>query len=247
MLAIIGGTGLAQLAGLEEVSGERVSGRWGESYLETGTIAGQPVCFLPRHGHPPAYPPHKINYRANIDALRSFDVTHILAVTAVGSVDPALPVGGIVMPDQIIDYTWGRAHTFFDDEIHHIDYTWPYDEMLRSRLGEIGRRWHEAGTISFTDHGVYGCTQGPRLETAAEIQRMYRDGCHIVGMTAMPEAPLAREADIAYVGLSLIVNAGAGLNDQAVALDEIEAVMQQGMTHLTGMVKEFLATWDYSA
>jgi 5'-methylthioinosine phosphorylase len=229
-LAIIGGTGFGEFAGLEAIRAEVVTTPWGDAYIERGMLAGVPLVFLPRHGHPPQYPPHMINYRANIAALAQLGVERILAITAVGSVDPHLPPAAVVMPDQLIDYTWGRAQTFYDAEIQHIDFTYPYTETLRQALlGAVTALRAKGESLPFYPRGVYGCTQGPRLETAAEIQRMARDGCSIVGMTAMPEASLAREKGIAYAGLSVVVNAGAGINDQAIDLAAISAVMTQGM------------------
>lgn len=243
MLAIIGGTGFGSLAGLEGSRIEVVNTRFGEAELETGELAGRPVIFLPRHGHPPRNPPHRINYRANITALIEAGVTAVIAVTAVGTVDELLTVPTLVIPDQIIDYTWGREHSLFED-IEHIDFTFPYDTSLRSTLIAAARAADRDG-IELVEQGVYGCTQGPRLETAAEIRRMRRDGCSIVGMTAMPEASLAREAGLPYAGISVTVNAGAGINDQAIALEEIEAVMTQGMDVVAAIVNA--VSGSYSA
>jgi 5'-methylthioinosine phosphorylase len=199
--------------------------------------------FLPRHGHPPRFPPHKINYRANIAALAQLGVERVLAITAVGSVDPRLAPGALVMPDQLIDYTWGREHTFFDAELEHIEFSYPYTEALRQHVIEATRRLMVQGQpavvgIDFHPRGVYGCTQGPRLETAAEIERLARDGCTIVGMTAMPEAALAREKGLEYAGLSLVVNAGAGINDQLIDLGGIDAVMNVGMSQVRQILHE---------
>lgn len=223
MLGVIGGTGFGEFLGLRNIAGDWVTTPWGDTYLESGEFNGVPVVFLPRHGHPPRYPPHLINYRANIHALASRGVDAIVAVNAVGSVDPNLPVPSLLVPDQIIDYTWGRPQTFFEDELHHIDFSFPFEESLRGKLIAAGEGFPLYPT------GVYGCTQGPRLETGAEIRRLRSDGCDVVGMTAMPEAALARECDIPYASLCVVVNAGAGINDQPIVMDEIEAVLDQGM------------------
>lgn len=167
------------------------------------------ALVLARHGLQHEFPPHRVNYRANIAALKSAGVSRIIATYAVGGVTPDLGVADLVIPDQIIDYTHGREHTFFDefaDEPVHIDFTQPFDAKLRQSLLEAAQR---AGQ-STTDHGVYACTQGPRLESAAEVVRLARDGATIVGMTAMPEAALAREAGIAYAGIAVVVNPAAG-------------------------------------
>ncbi len=238
MLGIIGGTGLGSLSNLEDVQGEWVDSEFGTAYVEGGQIAGVPVLFLPRHGKPARNLPHLVNYRANLKALQQLGVTKILAVTAVGSVDPALEVADLVVPDQLIDYTSGREHSFFSDEIHHVDFTFPYTPELRTGLiavirDELGER--------FIAQGVYGCTNGPRLETAAEIQRMYRDGCTIVGMTAMPEAVLARELNIDYAGMSVVVNKGAGLAG-ALDLEEIDASLEASMAKVAGVIRRFVQT-----
>lgn len=220
MLAIIGGTGFS---GLTASDGEMETTAFGDVYMETGELDGTSVVFVPRHGNPPRYPPHKINYRAIIQALFDARVDGIIAVNAVGSVDETLSVPALVIPDQIIDYTWGRQHTFHDDQIVHVDLTHPYDPVLRTLLCDA------AVEYPARHDGVYGCTQGPRLETAAEIRRLRKDGCHIVGMTAMPEAGLARERGIPYAGICVVVNAGAGIADRIIDMDEIRRSLETGM------------------
>lgn len=235
MLGIIGGTGLGSLSNLEEIEAREMASEFGAAYLEQGKIGDTPVVFLPRHGHPARNLPHLVNYRANIKALQLAGVTDILAVTAVGSVDPELEVADLVIPDQIIDYTSGREQSFFSEEIHHVDFTYPYSPDLRDTLIEVVNRELAGG---YVDHGVYGCTNGPRLETAAEIKRMYRDGCTIVGMTAMPEAVLAREAELNYAGMSVVVNKGAGLAG-ALDLAEIDASLSASMAKVAGILRRF--------
>lgn len=232
MFGIVGGTGLSGLASLQNIEAEQVETPFGPAYLEGGSLNGQRAVFLPRHGHPAVNPPHQVNYRANLHALKSVGVTSIIAITAVGSVDPELEVGDMVVPDQIIDYTYGRAHTFFDDEISHIDFTYPYDQALRARIIQVTTNVPGANCIP---RGTYGCTNGPRLETAAEIQRLYRDGCTIVGMTAMPEAALAREIGLAYAGLSVVVNKGAGL-DGELDMEEISASLAASMAKVVTVI-----------
>lgn len=227
MLAVIGGTGFGEFAGLENLGELNVATPWGQAGVEQGTFQGVPILFLPRHGKPADYPPHAINYRANIFALSELKASRVVAVNAVGGIDPDLALPELVIPDQIIDYTWGRPHTFFDDKIHHIDFTFPYDTELRQQLIEAAGAVDSP--IQFRSEGVYGCTQGPRLETAAEIRRMAQDGCHVVGMTGMPEAALAREAELPYAGISVVVNKAAGLDDQVVDLEGIEQVLTEGM------------------
>jgi 5'-deoxy-5'-methylthioadenosine phosphorylase len=241
MLAVIGGTGFGELAGLSDVETLNVATSFGESTIQKGLVEGQPVIFQCRHGIPASIPPHSVNYRANIQALVDQGCTAVIGVTAVGSVDESLAVPELVIVDQLIDYTWGRAHTFFDNEIYHIDFTFPYDEGLRRRLIDAASQVPGA---RFRDGGVYGCSQGPRLETAAEIERLRADGCHIVGMTACPEVQLARERNLPYGGISVVVNAGAGMGGESVDLAAIEADMKVGMDWTGRIVRQVVR--DYS-
>ncbi len=227
--AIIGGTGLTRLSYLRVTRREVVKTPYGEPSgpVVHGTIAGAEVAFLPRHGPGHAIPPHLVNYRANIWALRHVGVQNVIAVNAVGGIRPELAPGDLVFPDQIIDYTWSRGHTFFEHELArvvHIDFTHPYSRVLREVLCRAARDSelpaHEAGT--------YGATQGPRLETAAEIDRLERDGCDIVGMTGMPEAALARELSLNYAACAVVTNAAAGRGAEVITMAEIEANLKIG-------------------
>jgi purine nucleoside phosphorylase len=204
-----------------------------------GLLAGSPAFFLPRHGDGHALPPHRINYRANIAALREAGVTDILAVTAVGGISAEAAPGSIVVPDQIIDYTWGRDHTLYDGlngTLDHVDFSQPYTERLRRLLIDQMTDGELVGA------GVYGATQGPRLESAAEIARMARDGCTIVGMTGMPEAALAREAGMAYATVSLVVNWAAGVGGAAViSMDDIYHHLDVGMAAVVRRVGRAIA------
>ena len=170
-------------------------------------------------------------------------MTRILAVTAVGTVSWDLAVPAVVVPDQIIDYTQGRAQTYFDNVLHHIDFTHPFDLAMRRELIDILRSMApNYPELVFSEAGTYGCTEGPRLETAAEIARLRQDGCHIVGMTAMPEAALARELDIPYAGLSVTVNPGAGMVDRDITLPEIEAAMTEGLEWVKEVLRILVTT-----
>ena len=192
MLAIIGGSGLSSLAGLEAASRTVVRTPYGEPScpVTVGRLKGKPAAFLARHGHGHTIAPHEINYRANLWALKDQGARAIVSVATVGGIVAELAPGTLVVPDQIIDYTWGRKHTFFEGEaaVTHVDFTEPYAAPLRRAVlaaaDECAERVH--------DGGVYGATQGPRLETAAEIDRLARDGATLVGMTGMPEASLSR-------------------------------------------------------
>ena len=197
------------------------------------------VYFLPRHGVTHSIPPHKINYRANIWALKELGVKKILAVNAVGGIAPNLTPGSLVIPDQLIDYTWGREHSFFDglNSLHdHIDFTFPYDDELRNALIDAAAKLN----IEITPQGCFACTQGPRLETAAEIQKLKSDGCSVVGMTGMPEAALARELGMAYACITLVVNPAAGLSDELITIEKIKTVLDAGIQDVRSLLNTSL-------
>jgi 5'-methylthioadenosine phosphorylase len=232
MLAIIGGSGLTRLSTLAVAHREVVRTPYGQpsSALVFGRLGDREVAFLARHGHGHTIPPHRVNYRANLWALKERGVDAILAVASVGGIADILAPGDLVLPHQLIDYTSGREQTFFDGgdrQVVHVDFTHPYSAELRARcLAAAGN----AG-IALHDGGVYGAVSGPRLETAAEIDRMERDGATIVGMTAMPEAGLARELGIAYASIAVVVNhaAGRGESARAVTMDSIAGVLEKAM------------------
>lgn len=230
-VGIIGGTGLTTLSGLRITGEHPVATPWGEpsSTLVEGYLGDQAVVFLARHGDPHRIPPHQVNYRANIQALHDAGVRTVVGVNAVGGIHPDMGPAHIVIPHQIIDYTWGRASTFFEgdlEETTHIDFTWPYTEKARELLIHAAR----TEELPFSDFGVYAATQGPRLETAAEVLKLERDGCDLVGMTGMPEAVLAAELRMNYVCLALVVNHAAGKCDHIITMTEIEAAIEQGMS-----------------
>lgn len=227
-LAIIGGTGIDELDGLEVVDSHSVETPYGapSRAIQEGRLGEIPVFFLQRHGSPNAIPPHRINYRANIWALHSLGVGGIVAINAVGGITEAMRPGRLLIPDQVVDYTWGREHTFDEGEdgsMMHIDFTEPYDARLRADLLAAAA----ACDIEHSATGVHGITQGPRLETAAEIKRMHRDGCDVVGMTGMPEAALAREIDLAYASICMVVNPAAGLGDLPLTLEMMREILNQ--------------------
>ncbi len=231
MLAIIGGSGLYGL-GEEFVAERQAPGDTPYGATSAEILQGRwrdlPLAFLPRHGPDHEIPPHRINYRANIRALKDIGVSRIIAVNAVGGIADRLGPRTLAVPDQIIDYSSGRAQSFFDGDeqgVRHIDFTWPYDAQLRAALIEAGGQLG----LPLVDSGTYGCSNGPRLETAAEILRMRSDGCSMVGMTGMPEAALARELDIAYASLALVVNRAAGIEPREITMEEIFANLEQGM------------------
>lgn len=240
-LAIIGGTGLTSLKTLEITRREVVSTPYGEPSgpLTHGVLAGKEVVFLPRHGDGHTIPPHRINYRANIWALRQIGVKRVVAVAAVGGIRADMAPGCIAIPDQIIDYTWSRGHTFFEDDlthVTHVDFTRPYCEELRAALIAACRN----ADIAVIENGTYGAMQGPRLETAAEINRMERDGCDMVGMTGMPEAALAREAELCYAACAVMANWAAGRSDGEITMEEIEHHLKGGMEKVRALLEHLI-------
>jgi len=243
MLAIIGGTGLTRLANLDVKQRRTVRTPYGEpsAQLASGTVRGVPVIFLARHGDGHTIPPHQVNYRANLWALKEEGAREIVSVASVGGIRRHLGPGTIVVPHQIVDYTWGRASTFFEGEaaVKHIDFTEPYSAGLRARLLAAAKRSGEAAG----DGAVYAATQGPRLETAAEIDRLERDGADIVGMTGMPEAALAREIDLAYAAIAVVVNhaAGRGASAHGIQMQDIGAVLEKTMGRVLKIIEALLA------
>ncbi len=239
--AVIGGTGLDRLEGLEIIDRHAVSTPYGDPSrpVEEGRFAGRRVFFLHRHGSPRAIPPHLVNYRANLWALRSLGVDTVVAINAVGGITSAMVTGTLAIPDQVIDYTWGREHTVDtgeDGELLHIDFTRPYAPGLRGALLRAAR----AAGLPHEGGGVHGVTQGPRLETAAEIQRMARDGCDLVGMTGMPEASLARELGLDYASVCMVVNSAAGLEDAPLTLESMRAVLASSAGAVRALLEAYL-------
>jgi len=243
-VGIIGGSGLTGLSGLKIDETRSCTTPYGEpsAKLIHGRYAGRPVVFLARHGNPHVIPPHMVNYRANLWALKEQGVGQVIGVNAVGGITAAMHPERIVVPDQIIDYTWGRAHTYFEEDLEHVthvDFTRPYSEPLRQRLIEAAA----TAQIDLVQHGTYGAMQGPRLESAAEIERMQRDGCDIVGMTGMPEAGLARELALDYASICLVVNWAAGKGAEEITMDIIASHLQRGMNQvlllLSGLIEHY--------
>ena len=227
-LAVIGGTGVYALAQLENIEARQPLTHYGppSGPIRIGTLAGKQVAFLARHGEGHSLPPHKINYRANLAALKALGATRVLALNTVGGITGAFGPRVLACPDQLIDYTWGRISTLSegpDSEVLHVDFGDPYTPSLRSAVTSAAR---EAG-VALVDGGCYGATQGPRLETRAEIARMKRDGCDLVGMTGMPEAGLARELGLDYACLAIVANWAAGCGPSADAGQVGEITMEE--------------------
>ena len=238
MRAIIGGSGLYFLADDFQVESRlKPDTPYGlvSAEIEVGYWQNQRIAFLPRHGRQHGVPPHKINYRANIWALNQLGVSEIIAVNAVGGIGDQYPPHTIAVPDQLIDYTYGREHSFFDggnQDLTHIDFTWPYSARLRQQIISAASRQN----IDVVNTGTYACTNGPRLETAAEVRKIAVDGCNMIGMTGMPEAALARESGLEYAAIALVVNWCAGLNEIEVSMDEIRRILEQEVSRVRQLI-----------
>jgi 5'-methylthioinosine phosphorylase len=239
-VAVIGGTGMNQWPGLEIQRLQPVGTPYGDpsAPLTYGRVYGTDVIFLPRHGDGHKVPPHLINYRANLWALKDAGVRAVIAIAAVGGIARSMAPAAVAVPDDVIDYTWGREHTFFDGvraPLQHVEFSEPYSAPLRKALLAAGRK----AKVRLVDGGVVGITQGPRLESPAEIARLKRDGCTMVGMTGMPEAALAREADLPYATLALSVNWAAGLGSGDIH-GEIERTVADGMKKVRAVLAKAL-------
>lgn len=241
-LAVIGGTGVYALAQLDDVSTVQLDTTYGQPSgpIRIGTLAGQRVAFLARHGEGHSIPPHRINYRANIAALKQLGVRRVLALNTVGGITENWGPQVLGCPDQLIDYTWGRIATFCEEEgsqVLHVDFGQPYTPSLRHAVLSAAAR---AG-VKVVDGGCYAATQGPRLETNAEVARLRRDGCDLVGMTGMPEAGLAREAGLDYACLAIVANWAAGCaGDEEITMDEVLANVAAASAGLPALVAQLL-------
>jgi 5'-methylthioadenosine phosphorylase len=246
MLGIIGGTGLTQLSNLTITGRQLIRTPYGEPSgpLLFGEMSGHSVIFLARHGNGHTIPPHAVNYRANLWALKSEGVTDILAVATVGGIHETLKPGLLALPDQVIDYTHGRKNTFYDGVdklVKHIDFTEPYSEKLRDLCKQAAKDANE----SLIDGGVYACVQGPRLETAAEINRLERDGASMVGMTGMPEGVLARELEMSYAAVCPVANyaAGRGSSLHGIKYEEVAALLDETMHRVRNLIEQVVIVY----
>ncbi|MEJ8566618.1 S-methyl-5'-thioinosine phosphorylase [Elongatibacter sediminis] len=235
-LALIGGTGLTELD--ENCAEIAIETPYGAPSAPIREVTDTPIrtVFLPRHGSPHVLPPHRVNYRANLWALREAGARHVLAVSAVGGIARECRPGVLVAPDQLIDYTWGREHTLSDsadDELVHVDFTYPYEGPLRDELLAAA----EEQGIVLIDGGCIGVFQGPRLETAAEIERARRDGCDMAGMTSLPEASLARELGLDYAGIAVISNFGAGITGERLSEEDIAETLREPMERVRRLIR----------
>ena len=244
-LAIIGGTGLYKLAELQDVEAHQPVTHYGalSGPVRVGTLDGHRVAFLARHGEGHSLPPHKINYRANLAALKALGAQRVLALNTVGGITERFGPRVLGCPDQLIDYTWGRISTICEEpgtDVIHVDFGEPYTRSLREAVVAAANK---AG-VALVDGGCYGATQGPRLETRAEISRMRRDGCDLVGMTGMPEAGLAREMGLDYACLAIVANwaAGAGPDpDEVITLQDVLDNVAAASSGLPALLRTMLA------
>jgi len=241
MLAVIGGSGLTRLASLKNPRRKAARTPYGSpsARLTFGRIGQRDIVFLPRHGDGHTIAPHEVNYRANLWALKKAGAREVISVATVGGISAAMAPGALVAPHQIIDYTSGRRSTYFEGRgkaVHHIDFTEPYSRALREKLLRAAKACGQA----LADGGVYATTQGPRLETAAEIERLGRDGADLVGMTGMPEAALARELSLEYATIAVVANFAAGRGDSAhaIPLDKIGAVLEESMGRVRRIIEK---------
>jgi len=247
LLGIIGGTGLTQLSNLETTHRQIVRTPFGDpsGALTFGKLNRRDVVFLARHGYGHSIAPHEVNYRANIWALHAQGAGRVVSVASVGGIRSDLAPGSLALPHQVLDYTWGRRHTFFegpDQPVTHVDFTHPYCEKLRESLLKAAA----AAGQAIANGGVYAATQGPRLESAAEINRLERDGADMVGMTGMPEAALAKEIGLRYAVVAVVVNQAAGRGDssEAIHLEQINAVLQAAMGKVHLLLEKLVESDD---
>jgi len=232
-IAIIGGTGLEAM--LRDAERIRVGTPYGfPPSIFVGEVNGKLVAFLPRHGVKHSLPPHKVNYRANIYSLHELGVKRIIATNAVGAINPDLKPGDLVVPHDLIDFTKLRYSTFYDEApVTHIDFSQPYCPEIRAILIEKMKK-HVSHA---RDRAVFICTEGPRYETPAEIDMFRRLGCDIVGMTALPEAALARELEICYANLCFVSNMAAGMQKRLTA-EEVVSVAKEKMSDIQQVLRE---------
>jgi 5'-deoxy-5'-methylthioadenosine phosphorylase len=246
-VAVIGGTGMNQWPGLEIREQRAIDTPYGlaSAPLVFGSFASAPAVFLARHGEGHKIPPHAINYRANLWALREAGITHVIAIGAVGAIAPWFTPGSVAVPDDLIDYTSGRQHSYSEggnSTLQHVEFTEPYSPLLRLALLDAAK----ASNVDAHDGGVLAVTQGPRLESAAEVRRLQRDGCDMIGMTGMPEAGLARELGLAYANLAVSVNWAAGFGSGDIHA-EIHQSIEQGMGRIRAILAAALPALTVSA
>lgn len=233
MIGIIGGTGIYEIVEMgEEVENKVLQTPYGESpEISLFKLHGKTIAFMPRHAKGHANPPHMINYRANIYALKKIGVDSIIATNAVGSLDLSIGPGDFVVPDDFIDFTRARNGTFYDSRTVHVDVTEPYCPNLRQALISAG---------NVVDGGVYVCTEGPRFETPAEVRMFQKLGGTLVGMTGLPEAVLARELEMCYASICTVSNYAASISPGKLTIDEVFQIVEDKRKELTATIADAL-------
>lgn len=242
-IAVIGGSGVYDPDMLENVRQEVVETPYGEVSLQIGTYAGKEVAFLARHGSHHSIAPHKINYRANIYALKKLGVRKIISTTAVGSLNKAMQLGDFVLPNQFLDFTRDRVCTFYEGGergVVHVDVTDPYCPELRKQITEIAKRLG----IHVINGGTYVCTNGPRYETPAEIKMFAMLGGDLAGMTNVPEVTLAQEAEMCYATISMVTNMAAGISETKLTHQEVMDAMAANSDNFRKLIMTLLAELD---
>ena len=241
-VGIIAGTGFYDIPGLIDKEWKEVNTAYGTAKVMTGNWNGIPVVFLTRHGAKHSIPPHMINFRANIRALKDSGVSNVVAISVVGGVDTTLKPGDLTLIDDFVDFTSGREHTFFDgtgpEGVQHVDVTYPYDRKIQAALRESAAKQG----ISLREKGIYAGFNGPRFETPAEIRFAALAGATVVGMTGCPEVVLAREAGIPYATIALIVNPAAGLSEKEITVEDINAALDLGREKTLSIIAGALQT-----
>lgn len=245
-IAIIGGTGVYDPSILKDIREDKAVTPYGEVVYKAGEYAGKQIAFIPRHGSKHSIPPHLINYRANIWAMKKIGVSHIIATTAVGSLNLKMKPGDFVLVDQFLDFTKNRASTFYEGGergVVHLDVTEPYCPRLRAHIKAA------AEELKITAHngGVYVCTEGPRFETPAEIKMFEKLGGDLVGMTNVPEVVLAHEAEICYATVSMVTNFAAGISPQALTHSEVLETMAANGDKIKQLIMKSIEKIDLTA
>ncbi len=239
-IAIIGGTGIYNPENMQSFEKKIIETPYGVALCNIGKSCGNQVIFITRHGIGHKTPPHKINYRANIWALKSLGTEEIFATTAVGSLNPDMETGHFVVCDQLLDFTKSRINTFYDTPergVAHVDFTNPYCQRLREKIITC----LEKTDIKFHKNGCYVCTEGPRFETAAEIKMFAMLGGDLVGMTNIPESLLAREAEICYINCSIVTNMAAGISSRPLSHSEVVEAMDKSISKMEQLINAFIA------
>jgi 5'-methylthioinosine phosphorylase len=242
-IGLIGGTGLDNWDFVDEAV--QIETPFGSTSGRIGVFnfPKARLLFLPRHGTAHSVSPHKVNYRANLFALRQAGAEMVIAVNAVGGITSKFSPGTLVVPSQVVDYTWGRAHSFSDHQdfpLFHFDFTEPFSQNVREELLQAGK----ASGHDVIDGACIAVTQGPRLETAAEIERLEEDGSDLVGMTSMPEAALAREIGLNYASICVVSNWAAGKSNQPITMADIDATMSAGIASVRLLLLKILGAID---